>query len=86
MKIIYRKRFLKQFKKLEHRHQLAVHDVIDRFRHNPFDPDLDNHPLKGNLKGKRAITAGFDLRVIFEEQGNYTVVVMLAVGTHEKVY
>lgn len=86
MKITYRKQFIKQFKRLQRREQLAVDDAIDRFEKNPVDPSLYNHPLKGNMKGKRALSAGFDLRIIFKEYDGYAVVIMLDVGSHENVY
>ena len=86
MKIIYRKQFLKQFKKLERRKQLAVNDAIDCFRQNPHDARLHNHSLQGHVGGKRAISAGFDLRIVFEERDGYAIVIMIAVGRHETVY
>lgn len=86
MKIIYRKRFIRQFKKLPRKHQESVNGAIDLFQSNPFDESLHNHPLRGNLKGKRSISAGFDLRIVFKEEEDYSVVLMLKVGSHEEVY
>lgn len=86
MTIRYHKRFRKQYRKLDKRLQKRVDKTIERFRRNPFDPDLDNHPLKGKLKGQRSISAAFDIRIVFEEYDNYTVVIMLKVGSHEEVY
>lgn len=86
MKIIYHKQFLKQFDKLERKRQESVNTSIDRFRKNPFDPILRNHSLKGSMKGQRSFSAGFDLRIIFQERDGYTIVTMIAVGTHEEVY
>lgn len=86
MKIVYQKKFLKQFDALERRQQITVRTAIDRFRTDPFDPMIRNHPLKGRMKGQRSLSAGFDLRIIFEERDGYTVVIMIAVGRHEDVY
>lgn len=86
MRIDYHKQFIKQFDRLERRDQVAVTDAIDRFRINPFDHSLHNHQLKGSMKGSRSISAGFDLRIIFQEHDGYAIVLMLAVGTHEGVY
>ncbi len=86
MKIYYQKRFVKQMEKLQRYEKVAVTDAIDLFRHHPFDPSLKNHPLKGPMRGASAISAGFDLRIIFEQHDRYTLVIMLAVGSHEEVY
>lgn len=86
MKIIYRKPFLKQFNKLERRKQEAVNEALDLFRKDPFDLSLRNHALKGEMSNRRSMSAGFDLRIIFEERDGYAVVIMIAVGKHEEVY
>ncbi len=86
MRIIYHKKFLKQFEKLMLEKQEAVTEAVDLLRKNPFDPLLRNHPLRGDMKGQRSISAGFDLRIIFEEQDGYMIVIMIAVGKHDTVY
>ena len=86
MKILFAKRMTKQYWKLRETERKRVDDGIDLFRRDPFDLVLQNHPLKGPMKGARAISAGFDLRIIFQERENYMVVLMLAVGSHEEVY
>lgn len=86
MKIVYHRRFNKQLAKLERHEKLAVAEAIELFAQAPFDSRLRNHPLKGDMTGQRSISAGYDLRIIFEEQDGYMIVLMLAVGTHEEVY
>ena len=86
MQIYYHNRFLKQMEKLQDYQKIAVTDTIDIFREHPFDPSLNNHALKGPMKGARAISAGFDLRIVFEQRDGYTLVIMLAVGSHEEMY
>ena len=86
MKIIYQKRFIKQLEKLQKHQKFAVIDAIDLFRHHPHDAALKNHPLKGEMKSKRSISAGFDLRIIFEEHDGYSIVIMIEVGSHNEVY
>jgi len=86
MEVRYARRFQKQLAKLQKHEKIAVADTIVAFGKNPFDPKLKNHALKGTMKGKRSLSAGFDLRIIFEEHDGYTVVIMVAVGTHQKVY
>lgn len=86
MRIDVRKSFSKQYKKLSSRSKEKVNDAIRTFQKNPFDEKLKNHALIGRAKGKRSISAGFDLRIIFTVEGDYIVVIMLAVGTHNQVY
>ena len=50
MKITYRKKFLKQFHKLQRHQQLAVNGTIAAFKKNPHDAALQNHALKGSMK------------------------------------
>jgi mRNA-degrading endonuclease YafQ of YafQ-DinJ toxin-antitoxin module len=52
----------------------------------PFHPALKNHGLTGKLRGLRAISAGYDLRVVYEEEGGHATVLLLNTGTHNKVY
>ncbi len=86
MKIVFAKRMTKQYEKLSEREREHVDEAIALFRKNPFAAALRNHPLKGTQKNRRALSAGFDLRIIFEEHDKYMLVIMLAVGTHEEVY
>lgn len=86
MKVLFSKRMAKQYAKLSLKDRKRVDDAIALFRQDPFAASLYNHPLKGSQKDRRAISAGFDLRIVFKEQDNYMLVLMLAVGTHEEVY
>ena len=79
MQILRHKNFKKRYKRL-------TKPLIEKFYQNPFDPLLENHPLKGSMLGKRAISVTGDVRIIFEEHGNYVLVIMLDVGTHNQVY
>ncbi|MBF0347364.1 MAG: type II toxin-antitoxin system mRNA interferase toxin, RelE/StbE family [Magnetococcales bacterium] len=78
--------FLRAIKKLDKQKRQAVHDAIRRFINNPSDPQLKNHPLKGKLKDLRAFSAGYDLRIVFEERDGYLVVIFIDVGSHNRVY
>ncbi len=86
MKIFFAKKMTKQYWKLRSEDRERVDSAIQVFRNDPFDPTLKNHALKGPMKGARAISAGFDLRIIFEERDGYAIVLMIAVGTHGEVY
>ncbi len=52
----------------------------------PFHPVLRNHGLTGKLRGLRAISAGYDLRIVYEEEGGHARVLLLNTGTHDEVY
>ncbi len=86
MRIVFSKKFEKAIKRLSQENRTAVNTTIERFKLNPFEPKLRNHALKGKYKGKRAISAGYDLRIIYEEEGGHIVIYMLNVGTHAQVY
>lgn len=86
MKIIRHKKFRKSYKKLTVSQQKKVDKAIAKFIKNPSDSTLKNHSLKGNLNNVRAISAGWDLRIIFQEFDDYIVVVFLQVGSHSQVY
>lgn len=66
--------------------RLKIDTALVRFKSNPLDAALYNHPLKGAMTGKRAISVTGDVRIIFEEYNNYVLVIMLDVGTHNQVY
>lgn len=86
MQIRFHKNFEKSFKKLDKKLKAKVIQSIQLFQENPHSPSLKNHPLKGRLKGLRAFSISADIRIIFEEYENYSLIIMLDVGTHNKVY
>ena len=86
MKIFFRKQFTKSYGKLSVREQSLVNKSLQIFELDPFDPALKNHTLKGAMKGQRAFSAGFDLRIIYREEGGHAVVYFLKTGSHNQVY
>lgn len=54
------------------------------FEHNPADPRLDTHKLRGEHQGKWAFSFGYDARVVFTWED--ATAVLLDVGTHDEVY
>ncbi len=66
--------------------QVRVIKAIKIFSKNPFDTRLRNHELQGKLQGKRAISVGGNLRIVFEEKNGYIEIIFLKVGTHNQVY
>jgi mRNA-degrading endonuclease YafQ of YafQ-DinJ toxin-antitoxin module len=70
------------------RAEKAVETTLTRLANDAFDPRLRTHKLKGDLAGRWAASAGYDLRIIFrlEKHQGSDAVVLLAVGAHDDVY
>jgi len=86
VKIRYHKQFTKHFQKLPKEIQQKAIKGIKKFIKNPFDKSLRNHPLSGRLIEKRAFSISSDMRIIFEEQEDYFLVLFLDIGTHNQIY
>lgn len=86
MIIEFHRDFLKQYDRLRKGEKARTDKTLVLFERNPFDKTLKNHALKGLLKGKRAIWAGGDLRLVLKEEGDYALVLFLEVGSHNQVY
>ena len=86
MIIRYHRVFEKQFKKLLNKDRERVTKVIETFIDNPYSKSIKNHSLKGVLLGKEALSVGPDFRIIFEEFDDYTLVIFLDLGKHNRVY
>ena len=86
MKLIFEKSFEKSLCKLQPADVDRVERAISLFQQNPFHPHLRNHRLKGKLQGLHSISAGFDLRIVYREEGDHVIVFLLRVGTHNQVY
>ena len=81
----YRKAFLKKYNKLDARSKASVKEALLEFESHPYSPSLYNHSLKGEWKGYRSISAGFDLRIVFYEIED-DVFMIADVGTHSELY
>ena len=80
------RKFRKKFDRLDANKQRKINEAITLFVHNPFDIRLRNHALHGQMNHRRSIKADYDLRIVFEEFENYTLVLFLDVGGHGEVY
>lgn len=86
MQIKFHKNFIKHYKKLSQNLKDKTQKAINKFSANPLDITLKNHKLIGGLKHLRAFSVTGDLRIIFEENNNYILVIFLDIGTHNQVY
>jgi addiction module RelE/StbE family toxin len=86
MQIVPTKRFQKAVAKLG-RHQVeAVKQAIKTYQNDRHDPTLRDHALKGKMQGLRTFSAGWDLRVIYREEGGFITIILLDTGTHNQGY
>ena len=80
----------KQFHKAYVRLSLVQREAVDKalllYQQNRHDPLLRDHPLKGKMKGLRAFSAGWDLRIIYREEGGFITIFLIDTGSHNQVY
>ena len=86
MKLISTKRFEKSLRKLSSDQEERVQHALHLFTENPFNEALRNHALHGKWKRMRSISAGFDVRIIYQEKNNHAIVILVKAGTHNQVY
>lgn len=87
MKIILAKKFKKQFAKLRENEKKRVVNALKKFEDNPFEKSLHNHALHGkDFLGLRSISAGGDIRLLFEEENSYITVEFVTLGSHSYLY
>ena len=85
MKIRFHKSFEKQFNKLKTSEKKKAQERLKLFLENPFNPILENHPLKGKYTDYRSINITGDLRAIYKLL-NESECVFVAVDTHSNLY
>ena len=82
MKIFYRPKFKRQYKKLPENLKLLVKEKGEIFRKDPFDPRLKTHKLHGHFEGLLAFRIDYQHRIIFEFVENDHVL-FHSVGNHD---
>lgn len=85
LKALYHKDFKKEFKKLSKNKKERFAERFLIFLKNPTELILRDHPLVGDLYGKRAFSVTGDIRVIYQFLNKETVF-LLRIGTHNQVY
>jgi mRNA interferase YafQ len=93
MQVVWSSGFTRSFKKITKRNsQLKeqITEVLILLAEDPFTPSLKSHKLTGNLEGLWSCSVAYDYRIVFEfsEEGDVLemFVLLLNVGTHDKVY
>lgn len=82
MKIIFSKKFEREYKKLPVFVKKSAEKKELIFRSNLFDASLNVHKLHGKLKNYWSFSIGYNYRIIFEFE-NENLVYFYSVGTHE---
>jgi addiction module RelE/StbE family toxin len=85
MNVQFHKNFLKRFAKLPMKIRDRAAERLERFRADPFDASLENHPLTGKFRGSRSINVTGDFRAIYDSISD-TEVVFIDIGTHSQLY
>lgn len=87
MKIFFTARFRRSYKRLVLRSEKLRELVKERiliFQKNSKENLLKDHALKGKLKGYRAFSIGYDLRIIYCKEKSACI--FFDIGAHKDVY
>ncbi|TSC84224.1 MAG: Uncharacterized protein G01um101413_519 [Parcubacteria group bacterium Gr01-1014_13] len=84
MKIVYKKRFEKNFKKLPPNVGEQFYQRLNLFLQDKFDKTLNNHSVYKVFPNCRSINVNGDYRVIFEDHGD--LIVFITIDTHSNLY
>ncbi len=92
-KIVISHKFKRAFRKFVRRNQplqIRVEKTIEDLSDDIFNPSLGTHKLEGKLSGLLSCSCKYDCCVVFsveqDNQSGETLVILLDVGTHDKVY
>jgi addiction module RelE/StbE family toxin len=85
MNILLHKNFEKSYKKLKPGEKSMFKERRNLFMHDPFNPLLNNHALKGRYKGYRSINITGDLRVLYKKETE-SAVRFYIIDTHNNLY
>ena len=84
----FRGAFKKCIKKKPYLEQ-RIFDTLQKLVHDPFEPSLETHKLKGRLEGLWACKVEYDCRIVFGFESipdKIGRIVLIDIGTHEEVY
>ena len=91
--LILTSKFKRAFRKFVLRNpklQKRIEDTLKQMQEDVFAPRLGTHSLKGELKGLKACSCGYDCRIVFsletDKDTTEEVIILLDLGTHDEVY
>jgi addiction module RelE/StbE family toxin len=85
VRVAFHRRFVKRQKKMQRNQQDALGERLLLFVENPFNPILENHKLHGEKEGCRSINITGNVRAVYEEIDDSSVL-FLDIGTHHELY
>lgn len=85
MNLSFHKHFDKRYARLRSGERRKCDERIALFAREPFNPILDNHPLREKYEGYRSIDITGDLRAIYEPISPNTAF-FIRLGTHPELY
>ncbi|MBI5324389.1 MAG: type II toxin-antitoxin system YafQ family toxin [Ignavibacteriae bacterium] len=91
MRIIPSKKFERAYKKYaghSAEQKQIIQNIIANLSADPFSPQLKTHKLSDKLKGLFACSCGYDCRIVFslEEIEQEQIIILIDIGSHEKIY
>ncbi len=82
MKISFKPKFIKRFKKLPTALQEEIMEKVKLLKNEPRHPFLKTHKLKGELDESYTFSVNYSYRIVFEYLSKNEVV-LLCVGNHD---
>jgi len=84
VEIFISSKFIRSSKRIPKKIKLKAKEKELIFRHNPFDPRLETHPLHGKYSGFWAFSINKVFRIMFKfENPSKNRVTFVNIGTHE---
>lgn len=77
--------FKRKMRKLDSKLISIINEKTEIFKHDEFDPRLNNHKLAGDYINCRSINVTSDVRIIYRKTSpNFYI--FTAIGTHSELY
>ncbi len=86
MIIQFSRNFEKQLIKQPGKIKIQFYKRLEIFKSNPLDPKLRNHPLKGKYSKYKSINITGDIRALYTENSDGTIVLFAFIGSHSQLY
>lgn len=86
IRVKFSKNFLKSINKLSEPQVVQLKNRLELFKIDPTHPTLNNHKLKGKLKGRFSINITGDIRAIYRLENNGNVIKFSRLGSHSQLY
>ena len=85
-KLIFHKKFEKQFASLKAAQKERVKEVLRDYANGKHTPSMRIHALRGSFEGQVSLSAGGDLRIHLLDDKLSPNLIILQVGTYSQLY